>query len=152
VPYTAEPVALADCHGKSWSLAEHDAGSVVLIFFLGGKCAHCMQQLQAFSKSYEEIRAMGAELVAIGTDGPEATRALAANLDGIKFPMPLLPDPELRAFRAYRAYDDFEQQPLHATFLIDHRGAVRFHRIAADPFLDVDFVRAELARLKRICP
>ena len=80
----------------------------------------------------------------------EATRTLKNNPDGIKFPMPMIADPKLDAFKRYRAYDDFEGQPLHGTFLIDAQGNVRFQRISADPFLDVEFIKAEAARIKRI--
>ena len=52
----------------------------------------------------------------------EATKALKNNKDGIKFPMPMLADPKLELFKLYRAYDDFESQPLHGTFLIDAQG------------------------------
>ena len=57
--------------------------------------------------------------------------------------MPMLPDPKLDLFKAYHAFDDFESQPLHGTFLIDAQGNVRFQRISAEPFLDVDFLKAE---------
>ena len=65
---------------------------------------------------------LNTEIVAIGTDTPEGTKALKANADGIKFPMPMLADPKLDLFRLYRAYDDFEDVPLHGTFLIDAQG------------------------------
>ena len=50
--------------------------------------------------------------------------------------MPMLADPKLELFKRYRAFDDFEDQPLHGTFLIDAEGDVRFQRISADPFLE----------------
>ena len=55
--------------------------------------------------------------------------------------MPMLADPKLELFKRYQAYDDFESQPLHGTFLIDAQGNVRFQRISADPFLDVEFIK-----------
>jgi alkyl hydroperoxide reductase subunit AhpC len=75
---------------------------------------------------------------------------LKNNKDGIKFPMPILADPKLELFRLYRAFDDFESQPLHGTFLIDGHGTVRFQRISADPFLDVDFIKTEAERVNRM--
>ena len=36
--------------------------------------------------------------------------------------MPILADPKLELFKLYQAYDDFESQPLHGTFLIDAAG------------------------------
>jgi alkyl hydroperoxide reductase subunit AhpC len=109
-----------------------------------------MQQLQEFGKEFEALRKLGVDTVAVSTDDAEATRALKNNRDGVKFPMPMLADPKLESFKRYRAYDDFESQPLHGTFLIDARSDVRFQRIAADPFLDVEFIKAEAARVDRI--
>jgi alkyl hydroperoxide reductase subunit AhpC len=109
-----------------------------------------MQQLQVFGKEVESLRKLGTEVVAISTDDLDATRALKANADGVKFPMPLLPDPKLELFKAYRSFDDFEGQPLHGTFLLDAEGRVRYQRISAEPFLDVDFIKAEAARANRL--
>ena len=111
-----------------------------------------MQQLQEFGKQFKAFEAVGTDLVAIGTDDLEAARALKANADGIKFPMPLLADPALERLQAYQAFDDFEDQPLHGTFLIDRRGKVRFQRVSADPFLDVEFLKGEAARVNRMVP
>jgi peroxiredoxin len=64
--------------------------------------------------------------------------------------MPILSDPALDVFKKYRVFDDFEDLPLHGAFLIDAQGRVRFQRISADPFLDVDFLKAESARVHRL--
>jgi peroxiredoxin/tetratricopeptide (TPR) repeat protein len=149
-PYAAEPFSRADTDGHAWTLADHRGKNVVVLFYLGGKCAHCMQQLQLFGKEVEAFRKLNTEVIAVGTDDLEATKSLKANADGVKFPMPLLPDPTLALFKAYRCHDDFEGQPLHSTFLIDRRGDVRFQRIAADPFLDVDFLKGEAERIDRM--
>jgi hypothetical protein len=53
----------------------------------------------------------------------------------------------LKTFKAYRAYDDFEKMPLHATFLIDGGGKVRWQDISYEPFTDVTFLLAESRRL-----
>ena len=149
-PNLAEPIALTDTDGKPWSLAEHKGRNVVVLFFLGGKCAHCMQQLQEFGKEVEALKKLDTDVVAISTDDLVASKALKSNKDGIKFPMPILPDPKLDRFHAYRTHDDFENVPLHGTFLIDSKGFVRFQRISADPFLDVDFIKKETARVSKL--
>jgi alkyl hydroperoxide reductase subunit AhpC len=109
-----------------------------------------MQQLQLFGKEINAFKGLNTEVVAISTDGMAGTKALKSNGDGIKFPMPLLSDPGLDIFKVYRVFDDFENEPLHGAFLIDPRGAVRFQRISADPFMDVDFLKAEAARVNRL--
>ncbi|HEY2154715.1 MAG TPA: peroxiredoxin family protein [Isosphaeraceae bacterium] len=146
----AEPLALNDTEGKPWSLDAHKGRNVVVLFFLGGKCAHCMQQLQDFGKEYGAFQKLNTDVVAISTDDRETSRSLKANKDGIAFPMPILPDPKLGFFKAYRSFDDFENTPLHGAFLIDARGFIRFQRISAEPFLDVDFVKKEAARVGKM--
>jgi peroxiredoxin len=149
-PCHAQPFARPDTRGASWSPADHQGKNVLVLFFLGGKCAHCMQQLQLFGQEYQALKKLNVETVAISTDGTEATQALQNNKDGIKFPMPMLPDPQLELFKLYQAYDDFENQPLHGTFLIDAMGNVRYQRISADPFLEVEFIKAEAERVNRM--
>ncbi len=149
-PFPAEPFSVPDATGKTWTLAEHRGKNVVVLFFLGGKCAHCMQQLQLFSNAIDALKERNTEVVALSTDDAEATRALKENPDGIKFLMPLLVNPKLDVFKAYHAFDDFEGQPLHGIFLIDTRGNVRYRRISAEPFLDVEFIKTEAARINRL--
>src|SRR5262249_55590183 len=149
-PFPAEPFALADTKGATWSLAEHKGRNVVVLFFLGGRCAHCMQQLQLFGAEVGALRKLDTDLVAVSSDDAEATRKLKDNAEGVKFPLPMLADPKLEVFKRYRAYDDFEGQPLHGTFLVDAAGNVRYQRVSADPFLDVDFIKDEAARVNRL--
>lgn len=151
-PTEAPPLALADAHGKLWDLTQHRGRNVIVLFFLGGQCSHCLEQLKAFGKAFEEFRTQGTDLIAVSTDDVTATQALLATPDAAAFPMPLLPDPTLGWFRAYRVFDDFEHQPLHGAFLIDGQGKVRFQRISADPFLDVEFLKREAARVRRLVP
>ncbi len=151
-PSLAPDFARPDTQGQSWSLADHRGRPVLLLLYLGGQCAHCMQQLESFGKEIEAFRSLGADVVAVGTDDFEATCALKANADGIKFPMPLLADPTLEVFQDFGAFDDFESAPMHGTFLIGPDGAIRFQRIAAEPFLDVDFLKGEVERVGRLAP
>ncbi len=151
-PFRAEPLSGTDTAGKTWSLAEQKGKQVLILFFLGNKCAHCMQQLQLFGKEYESLRKLGVETVAVSTDDAEATHLLKNNPENVKFPMPMLADPKFNIFKRYRVFDDFEGQPLHGTFLIDARGDVRFQRISSDPFLEVEFIKDEAARVGRIVP
>jgi peroxiredoxin len=83
--------------------------------------------------------------VAISTDTPDA---LARALTGEKkIPFPIASDVKCDVFKQFRAFDDFENQPLHGTFLIDPKGLVRWHDIAYEPFMDTAFVLNEAKRL-----
>ena len=149
-PSSAPPINRVDTAEKKWSLADHKGKNVVILFFLGGKCAHCMQQLQVFGKEAAALSAMNTDVVAVSSDDQTSSKALKENRDGLKFPMPILADPKLEVFKAFQAYDDFESVPLHGTFLIDKNGQVRYQRISAEPFLDVDFIKSESARMNRL--
>lgn len=149
-PYAAEPFALNDTEGKEWSLGSLKGKNVVLLFYLGQKCAHCQQQLQEFGKRIDDFKKLNTELLAISTDDLEASRSLKANKDGVSFSMPILPNANLSVFKGYLSFDDFENAPLHGTFLIDAKGMVRFQRIGPDPFLDADFIKSEAARVSKL--
>ena len=149
-PYRAESLAINDTEGHPWSLADHSGRNVVILFYLGGKCPHCMQQLQEFGKQVAAFGALGTDVVAVGTDDLALTRELKHNDQGVNFPMPFLPDPEFTFFKSFGVFDDFEGMPLHGTFLVDGRGDVRFQKISAEPFLDVDFLKGEAARVNRL--
>jgi peroxiredoxin len=149
-PSPAEPLSATDTDGKPWSLAAHKGRNVVVLFFLGGGCAHCMDQLKAFAKVSDDLKGLNTDIVAISTEDLAASRDLKQNKAGINFPMPILADPKLALFKAYHAHDDFEDIPLHGIFLIDAKGFVRFQRISAEPFLDVDFIKKETARVSKL--
>jgi peroxiredoxin/tetratricopeptide (TPR) repeat protein len=150
--YPAEPFTTIDTEGNAFALSDHRGKNVLILFFLGGKCAHCQQQLQTFAKEMKALERLNTELVAVSTDDLDAAKRLKASDPDIKFPMPFLPDPKLEVFKLYRSHDDFENQPLHGTFLVDARGFVRFQRISADPFLDVEFIKTEAARVNKMKP
>src|SRR5262249_4601038 len=78
---------------------------------------------------------------------------LAKSIESYKsgaFPFPLVSDPALGAFKAYRAHDDFENRPLHGTFFIDSPGFVRWQDISFEPFRDARFVLSEARRVLAI--
>ena len=50
------------------------------------------------------------------------------------------------AFRTYGTYDDFEDMPLHGTFLINADKKVIWQDIGADPFMDAAFLLEEAKR------
>lgn len=154
---TLGPFRWSPSPAPEWSLPDHQEGRhalqdhagqpVVVIFYLGYACLHCAEQLQAFAPRAEEFERAGISLVAISTDDVEGLKQSHENYDEGTFPFPLVADEALEVFRQYRCYDDFEDQPLHGTFLIDAQGLVRWQDISYEPFMDVDFVLQEAGRL-----
>ncbi len=123
-PTAAESWSLPDAEGHTVSSRDYVGKPVIVVFYLGFGCLHCVEQLKALEPMADEFAAAGISLVAISTETAEQlTAALvkrAATEGAPKFP--ILIDPALATFRQYRAFDDFEQAPLHGTFFIDGAG------------------------------
>lgn len=150
-PFRWQPVAAAewslpDVQNNTRSLAEFRGTPVVAIFYLGAGCLHCAEQLQKFAPKAEAFRAAGFEIVAVSTDAQPVLGEAYQDLKG-GFPFPLVSDEGLDVFKSYRCYDDFEQQTLHGTFIIDGAGKIRWQDISYEPFMDPDFVLEEGTRL-----
>ena len=105
------------------------------------------KQLHAFAPKVEEFKQAGIEVIAISSDDLPGLKISIANYDKGELPIPLVANPELDIFQAYRAYDDFEKKPLHGTFLIDAEGLVRWQDISYEPFMDAEFLLKESHRL-----
>lgn len=146
-PTLAAKWSLLDANGQSVSLTQYKGKPVVVIFYLGYGCLHCTEQLNAFAAKADQFKKAGIELVGISTDDQDGLKvALKGCKDG-KFAFPLVSNTKLDVFKAYRAHDDFEDVPLHGTFLIDSMGLVRWVDISFQPFMDVNFMLTEAQRL-----
>ncbi len=146
-PSPAADWSLPDADGKLRTLAEFRGRPVVVIFYLGYGCLHCAEQLQAFAPKTKEYADAGISLIAISTDSLDDLKKSHERFkkDGT-FPFPLVSDDSFTAFKLYQAFDDFEKVPLHATYLIDGEGRIRWHDIGAEPFQSVDFLLKEAQR------
>ncbi|MEX2173938.1 MAG: peroxiredoxin family protein [Pirellulaceae bacterium] len=146
-PSPANHWALKDATGQVRSLAEYRGKPVLVLFFLGHGCLHCAEQVQAFGSAAKEFEAAGISLVAISSDDEAGLKQSIDNYKPGAIPIPLVADSTLETFRAYRCYDDFEQQPLHGAFLVDGDGLVRWQDISYQPFMDTKFLLGEARRL-----
>ena len=151
-PFTWQPSpaadwSLPDADGKLRTLAEYRGRPVVVIFYLGYGCLHCAQQLQAFAPKTKEYADAGISLIAVSTDSLDDLKKSHERFkqDGT-FPFPLVSDDSFAAFKLYQAFDDFEKVPLHATYLIDGEGRIRWHDSGPEPFQSVDFLLKEAKR------
>ena len=140
--------SLATLANRNSALSDYRGKPVVVLFYLGHGCVHCVEQLNRFAPKAKEFTSAGISIVAISSDSlDDLKKSQALCKDAAEFPFPLLADPKLDVFRAYRSYDDFENVPLHGTFLIDGQGLARWHDISYQPFNDADFVLKEAKRL-----
>lgn len=150
-PTAAPDWSLPDGNGKPLALKDFQGRPVVVIFYLGFGCLHCVEQLTTFAPKTKDFEEAGISLVGISTDGVKTLKSSIKNfkVEG-DFPFPLVSDADLEIFKEYRAFDDFEDQPLHGTFLIDGNGLVRWQDISYEPFNDPDFLLKEAKRLLQL--
>ena len=145
-PVAAPPWTLLDAKQQTWSLNHFRGKPLVLIFYLGFGCLHCTEQLHELGPYTDEFRTAGFEIVAISSDDLEGLKKSIDDYDGV-IPFPLLANPNLEVFQAFRAFDSFENQPLHGTYLIDAEGRIRWFDISYEPFMDAEFLLEEGKRL-----
>lgn len=145
-PMPAPALELSVAGGGDFRLA--GGGPTLVVFYLGFGCLHCVEQLQAIAPMAAEFQAAGIRVVAVGTDtAAKAQASLSALAAKDRLPFPLLADPKLEAFKAWRCYDDFEAMPLHGCFLVDGDGRVRWQDISYEPFTAVQWLLGECRRL-----
>lgn len=157
-PQVAADWKLSDGESREVALADYRGKPVVVIFYLGIGCLHCVEQLEAFAPLAAEYASAGIELVGISTDAPEQLRqsherfAASSGDAAAKFPFALVSNAALDVFKQYRCYDDFEQLPLHGTFLVDAEGRIRWQDISYEPFKEPRFLLDEARRLLATTP
>lgn len=146
----APDFALKDPVGKVVRLSEiNKKGPVVLVFYYGYWCDHCVAQLFSLEEDRKRFESLGAEIVAISPDSPELTRERFDEYGAFHFAV--LSDPFLevaRSFGAVHPADHGEvEHSRHATFVIDRERKIRWADVGDQPFIHNQTLLAELARL-----
>ncbi|WP_422931804.1 peroxiredoxin-like family protein [Singulisphaera sp. PoT] len=160
---------LPDATGKEVKLSELLArGPVIITWYRGGWCPYCNIALRGFHKRLPEIRAAGANLVAISPETPDNSLSTAeknhldfdvlsdrgnkvARAFGIAYKLPKVVADQFkgRLDLAKHNGDDSGELPLGVTYIVDGSGIIRY------AFVDADYrKRAEpaevLAALRRL--
>jgi peroxiredoxin/tetratricopeptide (TPR) repeat protein len=146
-PAPAPEWTLTDSLGQEFVLSQYRGRPIIVIFYLGHQCLHCAEQLQKFAPLTNEFHEAGISLVAISTDDRTGLQKSLENYKAGSFPFPLVSDATREIFKSYKAFDDFENKPLHGTFFIDGSGFVRWQDVSYEPFLDAKFLLEEARRL-----
>jgi peroxiredoxin len=150
----APDFALADVHGDPVSLSSlRKAGPVVLSFYRGGWCPYCNLELRALQQVLPEIRQLGASLVAVSPQLPDASLTTAEK-NALAFPV--LSDAHSDVARAFGVVFELAEElrpiytrfghalpdlsgdarwllPIPATYVIDRDGSITL------AFVDVDY-------------
>ncbi len=147
-PPVAPEWSLPGENGSTVSLKDFRGRPVIVMFYLGAKCLHCVEQLNAFAPRAKDFADAGIALVAINAGSvADIAKTHEKSLHGGRFPFPIASDESLKTFKQWRCHDDFEQMALHGTFLIDGSGALRWLDISFEPFMNAEFLLRESQRL-----
>lgn len=139
---------VTDLAGASVTSAQLKGKPHLLLFYLGSTCSHCMEQLNAFAKASPAYQKAGIQIAAITQEKPDSAWRVREQMSTKKLPpFPVWCNPEHNVFKAFKAYDDFESEPLHAAVLIDAQGHARWWDISWKPFMDPPFLLNEAQRL-----
>jgi peroxiredoxin len=85
---TAPDFELADPNGRRHTLGSFlKRGPVVLVFYYGYFCDHCVSQLFALDQDLGYVHEMGAEVVALSPDPPAKTRQRFRQFGAFHFPV-----------------------------------------------------------------
>jgi peroxiredoxin len=147
-PYAAPELSVVDHEGKAVSLADYKDKNVILVFYLGRECLHCMKQLGDLNK--QDWSNSDTVVLAVSSNKPEdnARNLKSINLPGVR----ILSDTNFANARRFRSYDDFEEMELHSTILIDKKGRVHWARTGGEPFGDMAFLKKQLERIQKSVP
>ncbi len=147
-PSAAPSWSLPDSAGKTHALSDYKGQPVLVVFYLGSGCVHCIEQLNIFAPLTKEYADAGIKIIAVSTDSAAGLhQTFEQAKDKAGFPFPIVADAGFEAFKTYRAFDDFERLPLHGLFLIDGDGFVRWQNISHQAFRDAAWLLDESKRL-----
>ncbi len=146
-PYDAPKLEALDSQRKTVTLDNYRGRNLVLIFYLGEECPHCVEQLTAIKNRISDFSLNNTEVAAISSAPPER---IASSETLASLSIRLLSDTDHANAKRFHSYDEFEEMELHSTILIDGRGKVRWARSGGDPFLELDFLVGEIERVNGV--
>ena len=147
-PYPAPVIDATDSAGKHVSLSEYRGKNVILVFYLGTECAHCMEQLHKLAAMKTDWELSDTVLLAVSSASPEKNAAGLKSMGDL--PIRLLSDNQFANAHRFHSYDDFEDMELHSTILIDKLGRVYWSQTGGNPFSDVEFLSKQITRMNQL--
>jgi peroxiredoxin/tetratricopeptide (TPR) repeat protein len=146
-PYESPVLDTLDPDNKPVTLGEYKGKNVILVFYLGRECLHCMNQLQEIQKKKADWSRLDTVVLAVSPNDPASNKKNLETLD--LSAIRLLSDSKKENARRFKSFDDFEEMELHSTILIDKKGRVHWARTGGDPFTDMKFLEKQLERMNK---
>lgn len=144
-PFATPALDARNSTGARVTLDQFKGRNVILVFYLGTGCAHCVSQIKELSERSDKWKGLEADVLAVSADSVTANAASQGTLK-----VQLLADDQFRNARLFKSFDDFEEIPIHSTVLIDKTGRVHWARHGGGPFTDYDFLASQLERMNAL--
>ena len=118
---------LTDSQGKRISLGDFAGRHVILYFYPADDTPGCTKEACGFRDAWDDLRALGVEVLGVSGDDAESHRRFAAKY---RLPFTLLSDPGHEVMRAYGAYGEKTMYGkkvvgvIRSTFVIDENGKI----------------------------
>jgi peroxiredoxin Q/BCP len=140
---TAPDFDLTDTKGQRVALRDlRRDGPVIVVFYYGYYCSHCVAQLFALEDDLPKFTLEGVHIVAMSADAPNETAARFRQYG--RFHYPVLSDPDNQVAERYgvytRATANRDQDLKHGTFLVDRNGQIVWAYAGDRPFVDNTFL------------
>ncbi|HBN75375.1 MAG TPA: hypothetical protein DD473_06075 [Planctomycetaceae bacterium] len=122
--------------GEKLSQNDYEDAHVLLVFYRGVQCVHCMEQLAGIAKHADEFAERGIKVVAISHELPSQSiveRIRRAN--DIEFPQ--CTDPNLKMFSDFESLDN-RRRELHGLVLIDPSRQVLWKSVSEGVITNID--------------
>ena len=149
VPQESQPHALLGKVAPDFELSDDggglvslkallNEGPVVVVFYYGYHCNHCVGQLFGLNEDLHRFTEMGTQIVAISGDPVDLTAKRFEEYG--RFGFPVLSDKDNRVAQQFGVFqpeaDGKPETQLHGTFVIDSDGTVLWANTGSKPFLD----------------
>lgn len=127
---------------------------LVIVFYLGYGCSHCVAQLFALDKDRHSFQELDADIVAISSDTPEHTAERFREYG--RFGFPVLADTDYAVSTQWGVYTPATEEKaefmLHGTFIVDRNGKVIWGETGREPFLDNKTLLSVIAKSQGSLP
>lgn len=159
VPQESQPHALLGKAAPDFELPDDQGGlvslkallnegPVVVVFYYGYHCNHCVGQLFGLNEDLPRFVEMGTQVVAISGDPVDLTVKRFEEYG--RFGFPVLSDKDNRVAQQYGVFqpetDGKPETQLHGTFVINSDGTVLWTNTGSKPFLDNKTLLTMIAR------
>ena len=131
-----------------------DKGPVVLVFYYGYWCDHCVAQLFALNEDIDYFRELGATVIAVSADPTSLTRTRFEEYGAFRFPV--ASDQDNRVAQTYGVFEPAsgatDEKLYHGTFIIARDGKIEWVDTGDQPFVHNETLLYELAKVEERLP